>query len=76
MATRITLDVQKFDEPLAASFLVKEDFDDVIEKIFPTRQAASAMEERGNFVFTEVGGSRIFVHRSTIKFVEENVEVE
>lgn len=76
MATLILLNIQGVASELPATFMLTESFDEVIEKIFPTRQAASALEERTNFVFTQTNGNRLFVHRNSVMTVEENVEEE
>lgn len=74
MATLILLNVQGAGSDQPASYLLSESFDEVIEKLFPTRQAASALEERSNFVFAQTNGERLFVHRNSIMTVEENIE--
>jgi hypothetical protein len=74
MATLILLNIQGVGSDKPADYMLKESFDEVIEKVFPTRQAASALEERTNFVFTQTSGERLFVHRNSIVTVEENVE--
>lgn len=76
MATRIMLGVNKADGVGSISYDVVEDFDVVMEKIWPVNPATSALENRGKMVFTQVNGKRVAVQTQAAFSVEEEVDLD
>jgi hypothetical protein len=55
---------------------VKDDFDTIIEKLLPSRQPSSALEDRQRFLYTKADGDRAWIPPVAITYVGENEEPE
>lgn len=56
------------------TFIVQEDFDTVLNKISPLSAPSSTVEGRGNCVFTQESGDRVFVLPQHVFGIEENYQ--
>lgn len=77
MATLITLGIDGQTRDGNTKILVKENFDEVMEKYWPTQPASSQLEGRMNAIFTlSSTEERILIKTPSIILIEENGELE
>ncbi len=77
MATKITTTVgNDYTAGVSSSYYVAETFDECMDKIYPTSSPGSAIEARGNMVFTDYldPHKRLCIHGQYVAFIEENCE--
>lgn len=74
--TRITIPIGRHDGTGSFSAIVREDFDEVLERVAPMTQPSSALEHRARSVYIDLAGNRMYAPPQAIALVEENVEAE
>lgn len=74
MATKIFLAVAREDGNGSMTVIVTEDFDTVINRIFPATNPSSALEARQNQLFRTVDGRQLMVHPGNVFLLEEDPE--
>lgn len=74
MATKLHLMVG--DEGTPVNYLIREDFDVVMDRMIPVHQPANALEARALTTFTLLDNRRIHVQPSLIGYFEEDGEEE
>jgi uncharacterized protein YlzI (FlbEa/FlbD family) len=55
-------------------FVVQEDFDEVIDRIYPINAPSSAIESRGSMIYTLEEGRRLLISPNAVQSIEENPE--
>lgn len=72
MATRICTNIQKTDGTGSQDFLVKEDFDEVLNRIAPLTAPAPQLEIRQLIVWELEDGGRLYCHPQNVIWAEED----
>lgn len=81
MATRIVLATPPaqgdgHDGIANMSVLVAEDFDTVLDRVFPLNPATSSLEHRNNILFTRPDGRRVIVQTQACVRIDEEADEE
>lgn len=71
MPTKLISPIQPKNGVGSMEIIVKEDFDIVIDKLYPVQPATSTLGEREKMQYTLEDGRRIFIHRNAINICEE-----
>lgn len=76
MATRIVLVTQGPNEEGGHQEIVQENFDQVLQQVFPLSAPSSALEEQANRIYTDLEGNRVYIHQQYIGWFNEDYEEE
>lgn len=73
MPTRITLGIEGHSSDGSTKIVVKESFDEVMEKFWPLQTPGSTLQGRENNIFTTMDEKRIMIKTPAILLVEEDI---